>query len=131
VARNTQLIMAGESHVDFVADPAAGSGSIEALTDALCEAAWKEFQAIDGEGGVLKSLAEGRIQHRIAEAREARPRAFREGGRTIVGTTLHPAKEERPVNVIDARRTTFSDEGAVTCEALAPQRIDVSIEGSA
>ena len=32
IARNTQLILAKESHIDFVADPAAGSGSVEALT---------------------------------------------------------------------------------------------------
>lgn len=131
VARNTQLIMAGESHVDFVADPAAGSGSIETLTDALCEAAWKEFQAIDGEGGVLKSLAEGRIQRRIADARAERISAFRDGKRSIVGTTLHPAREERPVSVLDGKRTVFADEGAVQCEALSPERIDALLEVSA
>ncbi len=34
LARNTSLVLAGESRVDFVADPAAGSGGLEALTDA-------------------------------------------------------------------------------------------------
>jgi methylmalonyl-CoA mutase len=131
VARNTQLIMAGESHIDFVADPAAGSGSIEALTDALCEAAWKEFQTIDGEGGVLKSLAEGRIQRRVAAAREERVRAVREGKRGIVGTTLHPATQERPVTVLDSKRTVFAEDGVVNCEALSPERIDALLEVSA
>src|SRR5690606_1566671 len=57
VARNTQLIMASESHVAFVADPSSGSGAMEALTDALCESAWEEFRAIEREGGILRSLA--------------------------------------------------------------------------
>src|SRR5262245_56539374 len=52
-ARNAQLIMAGESHIDHVADPADGSGAVEALTAELCEAAWEEFQRIEAEGGVL------------------------------------------------------------------------------
>ena len=59
IARNAQLVMAAESHLDFVADPASGSGGIEALTDALCEKAWDEFRQIETEGGILRSLAEG------------------------------------------------------------------------
>jgi methylmalonyl-CoA mutase len=73
IARNTQLILAGESHVDFVADPACGSGGIETLTTELCDAAWKEFQRIEAEGGILASLAEGHIQNRVLAARAARP----------------------------------------------------------
>ena len=44
LARNTLLVMAGESRIDHVADPAAGAGSLEELTDRLCEAAWSVFQ---------------------------------------------------------------------------------------
>ena len=72
IARNTQLILAKESHIDFVADPAAGSGSVEALTAALCEAAWDEFRLIEAEGGILDSLVAGKIQSRIVEARTKR-----------------------------------------------------------
>src|SRR5690606_2931148 len=36
VARNTQLILIEEANLAKVADPAAGSGGIEALTDDLC-----------------------------------------------------------------------------------------------
>jgi methylmalonyl-CoA mutase len=51
VARNTQLVLAGESNIGYVADPAIGSGSVEQLTDELSDAAWREFQAIEAEGG--------------------------------------------------------------------------------
>ena len=40
IARNTQTILIEEANIHRVADPAAGSGAIEALTDALCETAW-------------------------------------------------------------------------------------------
>lgn len=129
VARNTLLVMEGESRIDFVADPAAGSGSIEALTDSLCEAAWSEFQKIESEGGALKSLADGKIQARVRTAREARADAYRSGKRTLIGTTLYPMKAERPVVTLPAEPRLIADEGAVSCESLPPVRIDQSIEG--
>ena len=130
IARNTQLILAKESHIDFVADPAAGSGSVEALTQSLCEAAWDEFRLIESEGGILDSLVAGKIQSRIAEARSKRANDYRTGKRQIVGTTLFPQKSERPVNVLDASRRTVPEEGAVFCERLQPLRIDQTIGGS-
>ncbi|RUW11911.1 methylmalonyl-CoA mutase, partial [Mesorhizobium sp. M1A.F.Ca.IN.020.06.1.1] len=68
VARNAQLILAHESHLHHVADPASGSGAVEALTDGLCAAAWEEFQRIEAEGGVLNSLQQGYIQNRVQTA---------------------------------------------------------------
>ena len=40
LARNAQLILLRESNLGFVADPAAGAGAFEALTQALCDKAW-------------------------------------------------------------------------------------------
>lgn len=124
VARNTQIVMADESHIGFVADPAAGSGAVESLTDALCAAAWTEFQAIESEGGVLQSLSDGHIQKRIATAREARTGLYREGQRAIIGTTAFPLKEERPVRTLEASPPAISLEGAAKCERLPVLRID-------
>ncbi len=56
LARNTQLILIEEAYVAKVGDPSAGSGAIEDLTTALCEAAWKMFQEIEKAGGVWKAL---------------------------------------------------------------------------
>ncbi len=49
VARNTQLVLLEESNLAKVADPAAGSGGIEDLTDQLCRAAWTPVSG-DREG---------------------------------------------------------------------------------
>jgi methylmalonyl-CoA mutase len=127
ISRNTQLIMSGESRIDFVADPAAGSGGIEALTNSLCEAAWAEFQQLEEEGGILRSLASGKLQQRIAAARDARAEAYRTGERDIIGTTLYPLKAERPVVTLSAKSQTASVEGIVVCESLPPSRVDQSI----
>ncbi|QPC88654.1 methylmalonyl-CoA mutase [Mesorhizobium sp. NBSH29] len=129
VARNTQLVMRYESRVDFVSDPVAGAGSVEALTDALCEGAWAEFQRIEQEGGVLKALAGGMLQARIVEARDKRAEDYRSGKRALVGTTLYPQKTERPLATLEAGRATPSMDGTAVCEPLVAMRIDQSIEG--
>ena len=76
IARNTQLILLDESNLSRVADPAAGSGGFEALTDALCEKAWGLFQEIEREGGILESLKEDKLQARIAAVRTQREKAI-------------------------------------------------------
>ena len=70
LARNIQHLLMDESDLHRVADPGAGSGAIEALTDALAERAWEEFQAIEREGGIVESLDGGRLSGR-ASARHA------------------------------------------------------------
>lgn len=127
VARNAQLIMANESHIDHVADPACGSGAVEALTAELCAAAWQEFQQIEAEGGVLTSLEQGHIQRRVQAASARRNTAYQAGERAIVGTTLHPSKTERPVETLAAERRPAFTEGVAVCEPLFPIRIDQSI----
>lgn len=131
LARNTQLILAGESHLDFVADPAAGSGGLEALTEALCEEAWAEFSRIEAEGGALKSLQAGHLQKRIAAMREKRLASYREDERAIVGTTLYAPQTERPVKTLPATPQPAPRDGAVFCEQLAASRIDQGLGGTA
>jgi methylmalonyl-CoA mutase len=124
IARNVQLVMAEESRIDFVADPASGSGGIEALTDALCEKAWEEFRAIEKEGGILRSLAGGHLQRRIATAREERASQYREGNRAILGTTLYRLDKDKPVETLAAEKRPMPIDGAVFCERLDSLRID-------
>jgi methylmalonyl-CoA mutase len=75
LARNTSIVLQEEANLWRVTDPAAGSGAVETLTDALCEKAWELFREIEGEGGMLISCVLGKLQTRIAAAAEARARA--------------------------------------------------------
>ncbi|MGN6465107.1 MAG: methylmalonyl-CoA mutase subunit beta [Rhizobiaceae bacterium] len=124
IARNTQLIIAGESHLDFVADPAAGSGAIESLTGALCEKAWDEFRRIETEGGMLASLSKGHFQERVKAARDERGVKLREGERAILGTTIYPPPKERAVSTLDAEKRPMPEDGSVFCERLPAMRLD-------
>lgn len=130
IARNTQLVLAEESRIGFVADPAAGAGGIEALTEDLCAAAWQEFQRIEAEGGLLASLAAGKVQARIEKAAKDRAAAFAEGRRAIVGTTVFPAKAEAPVTTLPAAVRPLPQDGTVFAPRLAMRRIDETIGGT-
>lgn len=131
LTRNMQIVLSGEGHVDFVSDPAAGSGVVEALTDALCEKGWEEFKRIEAEGGVLRSLAAGHLQARLRAMRERRLDRYLSGERTLVGTTLYPLETERAVNTLSAEPAAFASDGVTFCEHLTATRIDQAIEGAA
>lgn len=59
LARTTQLVLLEESHLGRVADPAAGSGYVEALTHDLAQAGWRVFQGIESQGGMQQALTGG------------------------------------------------------------------------
>jgi methylmalonyl-CoA mutase len=100
IARNTQAILLDESNLFRVADPAAGAGGFEALTDALCEKAWTLFQEIEREGGILESLKSGTLQARIAAVRAQREKAVATRKEPITGTSEFPNINEADVSVL-------------------------------
>ena len=100
VARNTQLILLEESNLAKVADPAAGSGGIEALTGELCRTAWALFQEIEKAGGVAGALESGLIQSKVAETRAAREKAVATRKDPLTGTSEFPFLAEAQVSVL-------------------------------
>jgi methylmalonyl-CoA mutase len=100
IARNTQTILIEEANIHRVADPAAGSGAIEALTDALCAAAWTLFQEIDGEGGAAEAVESGAIQKAVAKVRVERQANVARRKETLIGTSDFPDLAEDKVAVL-------------------------------
>ncbi len=94
--RNAQLVLMEEAHLGRVADPAAGSGYIEALTDELARAAWTKFQSIEAQGGLLAALTSGLIAGDIAQTCAKRQAA---GEPKIVGVTAFPPGKADAVEI--------------------------------
>lgn len=65
IARNTGLVLREESALGRVLDPAGGSYYFDTLTDALAREAWRRFQTIEREGGMITALQSGRIAARL------------------------------------------------------------------
>ena len=61
IARNQQLLLKEECHLDKVVDPSAGSYYVEVLTNSLADVAWKLFLEVEDKRRFLvrKSLPAG------------------------------------------------------------------------
>jgi len=101
IARNIQLVLIEESGLSRVADPAAGSGYVEALTAEMAEAAWKEFQAIESEGGIIESLKVGSFQTRVIDVRDRRAADIARRKEPITGVSEYPFLAELPVSTLE------------------------------
>lgn len=99
IARNTQLLLSEESHLDKVADPAAGSGAVENLTDQLCQAAWALFQEIEAAGGIAVALDAGLIQGKVSAVRAERAVAVARRKDALTGVTIFPNLTEADAQV--------------------------------
>jgi methylmalonyl-CoA mutase len=106
VARNTQLVLLEEASLWRVADPAAGAGGFEALTQALCEEGWTKLQDLEREAtdelpGIVAALANGHVQAGLARQREARAKAVATRREPLTGTSEFPNLREAGVAVLD------------------------------
>ncbi|SHL61075.1 methylmalonyl-CoA mutase family protein [Roseibium suaedae] len=108
VARNTQTILLEECNLHKVADPAAGSGAIEARTDAMVSAAWDLFQQIEAEGGIVQSLIQGKVQARLQESRKARYERIATRRQEITGVSAFPSLSETTLRLLDGAADTVS-----------------------
>lgn len=132
-SRNTQLVLMEEAHVGRVADPAAGSGYVEALTDQLARAAWDRFQAIEAAGGIIPALASGLVARDVEAACAARQAA---GKPRIVGVTAFPPETDaapeveraEPVPVTAPSARLPGPDGA--CPPLTPIRLSAPYEAA-
>ena len=130
VARNTQLVLLEESNLAKVSDPAAGSGGIETLTQALCEAAWSLFQELEQAGGVFAALEQNLIQRKVAATRAIREANIAKRKDVLTGASEFPNLHEAPVAVLGARPAapeSFGEAG-VQFEPLPPMRLAAPYE---
>ncbi len=128
IARNTQTILMEESNLWRVADPAAGAGAYEAVTQELCEAAWSEFQEIEREGGIVESFRSGGLQKRIAGVREAREKQIATRKIALTGTSEFPNLAEAEETVLDVEPTFAPRPNDLVAEPLPSVRLSEPLE---
>lgn len=137
LARNLQLILKHEVHLDQWVDPVGGSYMIEKLTQALAESAWQAFQAIEAEGGLLQVWASGRLQQEVAEMAATRQQRAATRQQTLVGVNLYAAAETLPpaqtaqaLQPLPALRLAAPFEALRQAQAAAPVRVQLLTLGS-
>ncbi len=124
IARNQQILLKEESHIDKIADPAAGSYYIETLTNSLAEQSWKLFLEVQEKGGFVAAFREGFIQKEIKAMAAKRNANIAQRRDNILGTNQFPNFTEKITKQMDAsifQSTDFTEEGAEV-ETLKPYR---------
>ena len=96
IARNIQLILSDESHLDRVIDPAGGSYFAEAMTERLMEESWKIFLEIEEGGGYLKMLRAGKIAEWVKAVQAKKQDRIDKGKEVLIGVNRFPNTAARP-----------------------------------
>ena len=100
IARNQQLLLREESHLDKVVDPAGGSYYIETLTVSIANEAWKLFNAIEDKGGFMAEAANGEIQKAVNESGAKRHLDVARRKEILLGTNQYPNFGEKALDKI-------------------------------
>lgn len=96
LARNTQIILQEESHLNRVIDPAGGSWFLETLTQQLAESAWSIFQQVEERGGMVAAATSGWVAAQIDAVQSSRERDYATRKLAITGISEHAdVREER------------------------------------
>ena len=123
LARNISHLLADETHLGAVADPAGGSWYAEDRTARVAEAAWEQFRRIESGGGMAGVLLDGSLAARIDRAADRRSARLAGGAEQVVGVTCYP----RPAGEADPERNTAATPAPVAHRAQTPPDAAVCI----
>ncbi len=100
-ARNQQLLLKEESHLDKVVDPAGGSYYVETLTVSIANEAWKLFLEVEGEGGFFAAVDEGKVQAAVNASCDKRHTDVARRKEILLGTNQFPNINEMAASKIE------------------------------
>jgi methylmalonyl-CoA mutase len=130
IARNTQLILAEETGIPRVVDPLAGSYYVEALTQALADAAWELIEEVEELGGMTKAVASGMPKLRIEESAARRQAAVDRGDEVIVGVNKYQPADPDHVDVLSIDNSDVRRQQIARLERVRATRDAAACEGA-
>ena len=95
IARNQQLLLKEEAHLNRIVDAAGGSYYIENLTVAIAQQAWNLFLETEDVGGMLAVIQQGTVQDTVNASNKARHEAVSKRKEILLGTNQYPNFSER------------------------------------
>ena len=125
IARNQQVLLREESHLNKVVDPAGGSYYIETLTASIAEQAWKVFNEVEDNGGFGAMLAKGEIQAKVNESGVKRHLDVARRKENLLGTNQYPNFNEKALDKVNEEskcKCACHPEGEKPAEAVESLR---------
>ena len=108
IARNPQLLLKKECHLDKVVDPSAGSYYVEVLTNSLADVAWKLFLEVEEKGGFSVAVNAGEIQNAVNASNVARKKAVAIRREILLGSNQYP-------NFTEVAADKIQEKGSCCC----------------
>lgn len=108
IARNQQLLLKEECHLDKVVDPSAGSYYVEVLTNSLADVAWKLFLEVEEKGGFSVAVNAGEIQNAVNASNVARKKAVATRREILLGSNQYP-------NFTEVAADKIQEKGSCCC----------------
>ena len=129
IARNQQLLLKEESHLNRIVDPSAGSYYIENLTIAIAQEAWKLFLQTEDEGGFIANVENGKIQEAVNASAQKRMTAAAQRKENLLGTNQFPNFNETAAQKIEKVPTcTCCGKEEATIPTLNTERLAEEFE---
>lgn len=100
IARNQQLLLKEEVHLDKIVDVSGGSYYIENLTNSIAQEAWKIFLSLE-EKGFYESVKNGEIQQAVNASAKNRFNALAQRREILLGTSQFPNFTEKAAQKIE------------------------------
>jgi methylmalonyl-CoA mutase len=113
IARNTQLIIQEETHINNVIDPWAGSYMMESLTQEMADKAWAIIEEVEAMGGMTKAVDSGWAKLKIEAAAAEKQARIDSGKDVIVGVNKYKLDQEDPIETRDIDNVAVRD-GQIT-----------------
>ncbi len=117
IARNQQLLLKEESHLDKIVDPGAGSYYVEKLTVAIAEQAWKIFLKTEEKGGFYEALKQGFVQEQVNASSATHHVNVARRKESLLGTNQFPNFNETAADKIQNKETGSTCCGGNECKA--------------
>lgn len=115
LARNQQILLKEESHLDKVVDPAGGSYYIESLTKSIATEGWKLFLDVEENGGFKAQIEE--VVKAVNASAKARFDKVAKRREQLLGTNQFPNFTEKAADKFDGIKectcSCSSEEGEI------------------
>lgn len=115
IARNQQLLLKEESHLDKVVDPAGGSYYVETLTVSIAQEAWKLFLDVEDKGGFVACVNSGEVQAAVNASSAKRHQDMARRKEVLLGTNQFPNFTEFAAQKIETDGCCCKKEGGCGC----------------
>lgn len=119
IARNQQLLLKEESHLDKVVDPAGGSYYVETLTVSIANEAWKLFLDVEEKGGFTACVNSGDVQATVNASCEKRHQDMARRKEILLGTNQFPNFNEFAAEKIQNDGCCCAKEESHSCGCTA------------